>query len=350
MITHIAIFVLALAALVKGADYFVEYSARLARQLGVSDFIIGLTITSIGTSVPELAASVSAALQDHTGIIIGNVVGSNISNIGLVLGLTAALRAFETEKKMYERDGYIMIAAVILFFAFALDNKIESFEALIFMLGYVFYILFLIRSDNQEKSYQFRDFMKYVFDFEYLPPIRSRMFRKKEQGGVIENSNAGGEKLIRQRKFWINISVTILACLAIMVGARFLIDEAAWIAGLLSVPESVIGLSLIAVGTSLPELTVSISAAKKGKGSLVLGNLIGSNIANILLILGVTGSIQPLRINEISVVYTIPIMLFFSLTLVYFIRSDWKITRTQGWIAVVSYIIFMVLAFTLEWS
>ena len=148
MITHIAIFIVALIFLAKGADFFVEYAARLAKSFGVSDFIIGLTITSIGTSVPELAAAVSAALQDHTGLIIGNVVGSNIANIGLILGLSAALRPFSTESKMYERDGYIMIATVILFFAFSLNNHISAFEALIFILSYIFYILFLIRSDH----------------------------------------------------------------------------------------------------------------------------------------------------------------------------------------------------------
>ncbi len=351
MIVHFLIFIAALAFLAKGADFFVEYAARLAKRFGVSDFVIGLTITSVGTSVPELAASVSASLQEHSGLIIGNVVGSNIANIGLILGLSAIIKPFKTETNMYQRDGYIMIASVILFFAISLNNYISEWEAGIFILSYIFYVLFLLRSNNEGKAYYFRDFMHYVFDFEYITPIKSRLFKSVPKqpgkaGGKEEKSGPG----LFDKAVWKDISITLLSCVAVMLGARYLVQEAVWIAQLIHVPESVIGLSMIAIGTSLPELTVSISAVRKGKGGMVVGNVIGSNIANVLLIIGVSGIVFPLKIAEISVVYTLPILLFFSLAFLYFIRSDWEIKRSQGWIAVTAYVLFMVLAFIMGWS
>lgn len=352
MISHIAIFIVSLVLLAKGADYFVEYSARLARKFSVSDFIIGLTITSIGTSIPELAASISASVNHYSGIVIGNVVGSNIANIGLILGASAAFKAFTTEKKMYERDGFIMIASVLLFFGLSLDNNISLPEAIIMLLAYFFYILFIIKTDSAEEAYKFRDFLKYVFEFRYLSPLKPgrlyrRAFRKPKEERTVQEEEA---VKIFTKDLFKDFAIIILSCLAIMFGAKYLVIEAVWLANLLNVPESVVGLSIIAVGTSLPELSVSLSAVKKGKAGMVVGNVMGSNIANILLIIGVSGTINPMPIAEISVTYTIPILLFFSLALLYFIKSDWEIKRYQGVIAVIAYITFMVLAFVRGWS
>lgn len=352
MVSHILIFIVSLIFLAKGADYFVEYSGRVAKRFGVSDFVIGLTVTSIGTSIPELAASVSASIQEYSGIVIGNVVGSNIANIGLILGLSAAFRAFRTQRKMYERDGYIMIASVLIFFGFALNNMITRTEAVIMLIGYIFYIFFIIKTGNTNRAVHFRDFMKYVFDFEYMTPVKStiyRIVRKKKQDKELTNNEKGEVKKITGGVTR-DLGIIILSCTAIVFGARYLIGEAVWLAKLLHVPESVIGLSVIAVGTSLPELTVSLSAVRKEKGGMVVGNILGSNIANILLIIGVSGTIHPMAIVEISVTYTIPILIFFSLALLYFIKSDWEVKRYQGVIAIIAYITFMVLAFVLGWN
>lgn len=351
MISHIIILIVAFILLAMGAEYFVEYSARVAKRFSVSDFIIGLTITSIGTSVPELAASVSASLNGYSGIVIGNVVGSNIANVGLILGISATFKAFRTQKKMYERDGFIMIASVLLFFGFALNNSIGLPEAIIMLLSYIFYLFFLIKTDKSKKEVHFRDFMKYVFDFEYISPLKSKLYQIAARKPKEERTTQEKESVRFLTKGLIkDMLVIILSCLAVMFGSKYLVDEAIWLAQLLSVPESIIGLSLIAVGTSLPELTVSLSAVRKGKGGMVVGNVLGSNIANVLLVIGVSGTINPMAIAEISVTYTIPILLFFSLGLLYFIKSDWQIKRYQGVLAIFAYITFMILAFVLGWS
>ncbi|HAG90786.1 MAG TPA: sodium:proton exchanger, partial [Bdellovibrionales bacterium] len=175
MLIHFGIFLVALVALAKGADLFVESSAKIAKRLGVSDLVIGLTITSIGTSVPELASSISASLNQAPELIVGNIVGSNIANIGLILGLSALLRSIQTDAKMHDRDGLIMIASTALFFLFSLDNRINEVESGIFLLLYLMYIFFVILSSVRDRAYHFRDFMKFVFDFEYVEPVKQSL-------------------------------------------------------------------------------------------------------------------------------------------------------------------------------
>ena len=351
IIEHILLFIASLVFLVKGADYLVEFSGRVASKFGVSDFIIGLTVTSIGTSLPELAACISASLSHHSGIVIGNISGSNIANIGLILGISAAFRAFKTEKEMYERDGYIMMAGVLLFFGFVLDNKISFWEALILLMAYGFYLLFLIKSDNKRKAHHFHDFMGFIFDFQYIPNIRKNIIKRALRKQPEERTIKERETVKVFRMDVLKDFALILVCLLVVtLSAKYLIREAEWLAALIGVPESLVGLSLISLGTSLPELTVSLSAARQGKGAMVVGNVLGSNIANILLIIGISGMIHPLQVAEISVVYTIPILLFFSLALLYFVRSDWEIKRRQGLIAVFAYLLFMGFAFVMGLS
>jgi cation:H+ antiporter len=336
-----------LFTLVKGADFFVIASGKIAKKLGVSDFIIGLTLTSIGTSIPELAATISAAINGHSGLIVGNIVGSNIANIGVVLGSAAMVRAFKTNKAMFERDGYIMIACTLLFLFFSLNNQISRWESAIFLGIYIFYILFLIKSKNYKYSrYRFHDFMKYVFDFQYLVSLKNTVLESTLKKNVRSRTAEEKQQLRKfTRRLVIQALIAIVSLVIIMASVSFMIPEAVWLAGHFHLPENLIGLSLIALGTSLPELTVSISAARKGRGGMVAGNVIGSNIANIAMIIGITGFINPIQVSELSVIYTIPIMLFFSLALLYFIKSDWKIQRYQGLIALTAYIIFLVMAF-----
>jgi len=348
MIVHLVIFLVSLILLVKGADYFVEASAGIARSLGISDLIIGLTLTSLGTSVPELAASVSASLDGHPSLIIGNVVGSNIANIGLILGVSAMFKSFKTEKTMYERDGYIMIAGVVLFFVFSLDNRLSFWEALLLLCFYLFYLLFLLKTrDPEAESHRFRDFMSYVFNFEYImAPKRANSLSATLKPKVDVNEDATAQNKLSTHLLK-QIAIVAITGVVIVFSAKYLVQESVWLAQWLELPENVIGLSMIAVGTSIPELSVSISAIRKGKGEMVVGNVLGSNIANIVLILGVSGIIHPMDISEMSITVTIPIMLFFSLTLLYFIRSDWQIGRWQGLFALLAYLIFLTSAVVL---
>jgi cation:H+ antiporter len=299
--------------------------------------------------LPELASSLSAALAGSSGLVIGNVVGSNIANIGLVLGVGAAVRPFATAPRMYDRDGYILLASTLAFFAVSLDNRIDRADATLFLVTYVAYVVFVARSDRAGIELRFRDFLKFVFDFEYAAPLARRLTRRSRDPRPAESTEKrglGGEGPAMA----LEAGVVVLSLVALIVSARYVVAEAVWTAQLLSLPDNLIGLSLVAMGTSLPELLVSVAAARKGKAELIIGNVMGSNIANTLLVVGAAATVHPLDVAELSVVYTVPIMLFFSLGLLYFIRSNWRISRTQGALAVVAYVVFLATAFFQGWE
>ncbi len=346
MLVHAVIFLVSLIVLGKSADYLVEYSARLARRLHVSDLVVGLVITSVGTSLPELASSLSAAMAGSSGLVIGNVVGSNIANIGLVLGLAAMVRPFATNPRMHDRDGFVVLASVALFFGLALDNEIGRKDAAALLLFYVAYVIFAARTDREGVEHRFRDFLKFVFDFEYAAPVTRLLAQRKRKQ---ENATAPGAP-VQLRTLLMEVGIVIAALVALIVSARYVVAEAIWLAELFQLPDNLIGLSLVAIGTSLPELMVSVAAARKGKAELIVGNVMGSNIANLLLIIGLSATMTPIQVSELSVVYTIPIMLFFSLALLYFVRSSWRITRAQGAFAVAAYVAFLGAAFWQGWS
>ena len=344
MISHLAVLLVALAVLVKSADWVVKYAARVARRLQMSELVAGLLITAVGTSLPELASSLAAAFAGSPGLVIGNVVGSNIANLGLVLGAAALARPVETDAKMHDRDGFIVVASAALFFALVLDNRLGRLDAALFLGVYAAYTAFVVRSDRKGVEHRFKDFLKFVFDFEYAAPLTRGLKGRKgrtERARVEERDLHGvGREL-----------GAVAASLAVLVlGARFAVIEAVRLASTLGIPENLVGLSLLAVGTSLPELVVAVTAARRGRSAMVVGNVLGSNIANILLVGGLAALVRPLDVAELSVVYTIPIMLFFSITLLHFIRSDWRIGRDQGAIALVAYVAFLVAAFVYGWS
>lgn len=343
MVRHLAVLAVALLVLVKSADLLVEYGARLARRLGVSDLVVGLVITSVGTSLPELASSLAAALTGSPGLVIGTVAGSNIANIGLVLGFAAVVRPLETERKMHDRDGFMVVATAALFLVLALDNRVGRLDAAVFVVLYVAYTAFVVRSDREGVEHRFKDFLEFVFDFEYAVPVARRLTRRRSQTGNAESRR-------EPRGFGRDLAVITVSVAVLVAGARYVVVEAVWLAGVLQVPENLVGLSLVAVGTSLPELAVAVTAARRGSAEMVVGNVLGSNIANVLLILGVAALGRPLDVAEMSVVYTIPVMLFFSIGLLYFIRSDWQIGRGQGSLALIAYLSFLVAAFIQGWG
>jgi cation:H+ antiporter len=349
MLSHALILLASLVVLVKGADWFVEFAGRAARRLGVSDLIIGLTITSIGTSLPELASSVSASAQGHSALAVGNVVGANIANIGLILGAAAVVRPFATRQRMHDRDGFIMVAAAGLLFLSVLDNELSRIEAIAFVLFYVGYVAFAAQTDREDAEVRFADFMEYFFDFRRARRLlrRGRPPEESQEAAPPESDDPPGGS---RGRLLAEIGIAVLSCAAVVVSARFLVEEAVWAAGQLGLPENLIGLTLIALGTTQPELVIAITAARRGNGDMVVGNVMGSNIANVLLVLGLSGTVRPLEIPESSVVQTIPMLIFFSLGLLYLIKSGWRVTRRQGLFALSCYAAFIAIAFLNNWG
>ena len=204
-LVNVLLFVGGLLLLVKGADIFVGSSSWIAERFGVSEFIIGLTLVSIGTSVPELASSLTASFEHASGIVIGNVLGSNIANIGLVVSTAALLSNVKTEELMLRRDGYIMLFSAFLFLLFILDFRISRIEALIFLLLYVAYLLFLLdKVKKHDEDIYFKDFMNYFFKFEYLFDLKTRIESgvrgRIEEKIIKENVTESSEETERKTK------------------------------------------------------------------------------------------------------------------------------------------------------
>ena len=378
-VVNVLVFLGGLVLLVRGADLFVVTSSLIAKRFGVSEFIIGLTLVSVGTSVPELASSLTASFQQANGIVIGIILGSNIANIGLITSTAAILSNMRTEEVMLRRDGYIMLFSSFLLFLFMLDFKISRLEALVFLLLYLVYLLFLLdKVKKHEEDIYFKDFLIYFFKFEYFFDLKTRIrsgIRSygKENGmpglpsalgtGEEIEKKTGTESVTESENE--NIDVDIIAenlsetsllieflkmvasWIAIIIGAKYFVEQSIFFAVLFKVPETLIGISLVAVGTSVPELMVTVSAARSGYANIALGNVIGSNTTNILLIMGCAGLVHPLTITGLSIYYIAPFMLIISTLLLLFIRTGWRIKRFEGWILLLLYSGFMILIFRL---
>jgi len=341
VLVNLIFLIAGLALLVKGADYFVTAAASMAKRFGVSGFVIGLTLVAVGTSIPELASSITASLKHAGGLVIGAIVGSNIANIGLIVGIAALLSAVRTHAVMLKRDGYIMFFAAMIFLLAIVDLVITPIEAAILLAFYVAYILFLIeQGPDKSEKYEFDHFMRYFFKLGYVKSLMVRMNGQRRRREKDKRKKAEKPEPL-PNSLGKDIAILIAGGAAVAIGSNFLIDGAIFFANLFNVPDTIIGITLIAVGTSLPELMVTISAAKKGYGSIAVGNVIGSNIANILLILGVSGLIFPLAVTEATLYVAAPFMVLMSALLLVFLRTGWRIKRKEGLIFLVLYGVFM---------
>lgn len=333
---------IALAVLVKGSDFFVDSASKLAKQLGVSEFIIGLTIVALGTSLPEFASAIVAALKGHTGLIIGNVVGANIANICLNLGLSSVIVALQIRKEMFRRDGIFLIIISILFLIFSLNRTISRVEGLVLYTLFMFYIGYLFKFQPGKGKFGFR---AYLADGEFLRKfVRSTTYKQIVSTSFNFISPKKGLTAEEQSffDFFKNVFILIFGGVAIFYGAKYVVPSAVNIAYYFKIPEDLVGLVLLSLGTTLPELTVSLTAIKKGLNNILIGNVLGSNIANILLIGGVSAIVHPLAINTISLYYTIPFMVLMTFMLLTLIRSHWILRMFEGLILLVFYILFII--------
>lgn len=342
VILDILLFILGVIFLVKGADLFVFSSARIAKKFGVSEFVIGLTFVAIGTSIPELASSIVASIKHNPELVVGNVIGSNVANIGLILGLSAAIAYKRSEKTILNRDSYIMLSSAIIFYLFALNEVISRIESGILLLFYASYLLFLfeVKPGSRIKN-DFTDFVEYFFKFQYITTIRSQIFSRNKKTVKQEEK----VKKLFKESIIMDLLFMLISGVGIVYGAKLLVDGAISITNYFSLPTAITGVLFVAIGTSIPELVVSLTAARKGHGSMAIGNILGSNIANIALIVGVSGLISPLTLGSTVIYFLAPFMIFISLLLVYFLRTKWKVSRTEGIILLILYVLFILAIF-----
>lgn len=275
MLVTIAILVVSLVMVVTGADFLVDGASSIARKSGVSDFVIGLTIVGFGTSCPELVVSLTGAIQGISDVAIGNVVGSNIFNTLLILGLTATLSPLVITKANKTRDIPITILVTLILCIFILTGEIGRWAGVLFILLFAGYMVYCFKSDNAQT--------------EDVPEKEITLFKA--------------------------IFLTVLGLAFLIFGGKYFVNSAVDIAKALNVSEKFIAVTLLAGGTSLPELVTCIIASVKGKGQLALGNILGSNVFNILLILGCSAIVNPISCLGMKPVDTI--VLLASAVLVY---------------------------------
>jgi len=306
--------VLGFILLVIGGEFLVRASVALSFKFNISKMVIGMTVVSFATSAPELLVSLQAALSGSPAIAINNVVGSNIANIGLVLGITAMVSVIAVDKSFYKVNWPVMMLfSIVLYYFLKNDNVLSALEGGILFAGLVVFLMYLIRSAKNDAD---------------LDDVDDAL-------AVVSNFKIG---------IWL-----LIGAAALYFGSEWLVDGSKAIARSIGVSEAVIGVSLIAIGTSVPELAASVIAAAKQEKAISLGNLIGSNIFNIASVLGLTAMVKPIPVTEVSILSTdIFWMIGFSAVLIplIFLPNRLQISRFKGFALVVGYGIFMFLVFT----
>lgn len=327
LLKNVVILLIGFVLLVKGADYFVEGSSSVAKKFGIPSIIVGLTIVAMGTSFPELAVSVTAGLSGSNEIAISNVVGSNIFNLIVVLGVCSIISPIKVDKEVMKRDMPFLIFITFILVAFVCDRVFPWTDLSkdgegVGLLSRFDSIIFIIL------------FIAYMF-----VTVTSALAHMKSNKAKSDDSEDDSEEV----KTWLAIVFIVGGIIAIKFGGDFVVNSASYIATEFGMSETLVGLTIVAVGTSLPELVTSIVAAKKGETSLAIGNVVGSNIFNILLILGVSGTIHP-----ITVIMDNCIDLFIVLicTVLVFIFAKLKddISRFEGAVMVAVYVGYMAYA------
>lgn len=291
--------------LIKGSDFFVDGAAGIARRFGVPQLVIGLTIVAMGTSAPEAAVSIASASKGSAGIAIGNIVGSNILNIWIILGVTALMVVMAVAKSTIKYEMPFMIAITVLLLILGLDGQIGRIDAIIFLIVFAAYLAYLFR------------------------------LAKKSGNEEAETESA--------KKYSVPIAIilTIIGMALIIGGSQVTVNAATSIARSFGVSDRIIGLTIVALGTSLPELFTSINAARKGNADIAIGNIVGSNVFNILFVLGISGIITDIpfaanfRIDTLVAIAASAMLLVFSI-------KDRKIKKWAGCIFLISYAAYFI--------
>lgn len=302
------------ALLIKGADYFVEGSSKIAALLKVPPILVGLTIVAFGTSSPEATVSIIAAMEGNADVAVGNVIGSNIFNITFVVGITALLNPLKVENTTLQKEIPFTFLASVALFVLMGDMVLQNaeFNAITRTEGIILLLFFSV-------------FMYYI-----LEAARNN-----------RNSTVQEEEVIIEKKWGKYILLTVGGLAAIIFGGDLVVNNSIKIAYSFRMSETLVGLTIVAVGTSLPELVTSITAAIKKQSEIALGNIVGSNIFNILFVLGAASVISPLPVDG-KMFLDVILMLLLTILLFVFSRTKFQIAKSEGIILAVAYIVYMV--------
>jgi cation:H+ antiporter len=318
MLLNVALVIIGLVGLLYGGDSLVRGAARLASSLGVSPTVVGLTVVAFGTSVPELLVSLSAAARGSSDIALGNVLGSNIANVGLIIGVTALVYPLSVHWRLIRREIPLMIGVSILVFALALNGNLGQLDGLILFIGF--------------------------FGFAALSYFLAREDRTQIEPGIAEYDENEGITPVARVNRRREVGRLVFGIILLGAGAQATVVGATEIALAAGVSEMLIGVTLVAFGTSLPELAASVMAALRRETDIAVGNVIGSNISNLLLILGATALVKPIGVEPAQLQFEFPAMIIFAVLVIPF-ALDRRLVRREGLIFLLLYMGFITATF-----
>ncbi len=309
----ILLFLLGLFFLIIGAEALVRGASRLATILGISPLVIGLTVVAFGTSSPELAVSIKSALSSQSNIALGNVIGSNIFNILFILGLSSLIVPLVVAQQLIRLDVPLMIALSAIVLILSLDENLSRGDGFILLVGLISYVWFLIYQSRRETI-----------------AVKDEYTKKFEVKRLLKSN-------------WIqNISLVLGGFVLLILGSRWVVDSAVSFAHFLGVSELVVGLTIVAAGTSLPEVVTSVIAAVRGERDIAVGNVVGSNLFNIMGVLGITSIVAPtgIEVSKAVIGFDLPVMIAVALACLPIFFTDGVISRCEGALLIGYYVIY----------
>jgi cation:H+ antiporter len=316
IVALIAVLIIALIIVIKSADTFVDNLVDIGGALGISQIILGVTAAAIGTSLPEFGSALIASLSGSVDIGVGTVIGSNIWNIAGILGISAtAAGVMQTDSKGINRDGLVTLGTGLILIFFMLFGNINWTASVVMIVFYIFYLWRLIKAQKKYTNNKKRDIIEYKSE--------KKSFDKR--------------KLI----------LVLLGLAGLIIGCRLLVYSGVELARIAGIPEMIMGLFTLAIGTSIPELVVTLSSAMKGLHELSVGTVLGSNTFNILIGIGIPALFIDIPVDRLSLTFDAPVMIFVTVLLLLLIKKNGKLTRVSGIILMATYIAYAVIRLTI---
>lgn len=326
MLLHSISFILGLGILYLGAKWLVRGASEVAKRFGIRPMIIGLTVVALGTSLPEFLLNVFAVSMGEDGLAIGNIIGSNIANIALILGVSASITPLIFNRDALRKEYPMMLGVTALFYVLALDGLVSRMDGSILIAGLVAFMIYVIR-----------DAVKSGRNPDETPAT--------EVTCSDESGRRSGLRAIMKSPKMVPYARALLivgGMAALTIGARLMVDAAIGIASFLEIAPIIIGLTIVAIGTSLPELAATLMCAIRKESDMSVGNILGSNMLNILFVVGFVAVLRPIEVETVSINVHFPVMIVFSLALYPLARPGHKLSRSNGIVLLVAFITYLV--------
>lgn len=348
MAINIVLLVLGVIIVLKGADWLTDGAVNIATRFGVSQMVIGLTIVAMGTSMPEFCVSMVSALKGTPDLAVGNVVGSNTLNTLLIVGCSALVAPIMVKRSSVKRDIPFAVVASLLMLLFCLDGAIGRVDATVLFAGFCLFMFVTLKYAKTTEEHAATVATSGAATTTAISEASTSQASSSEasssessapeasssETSVPEASQASGTSMLKA------VVMLVVGLLCLIAGSNMFVDNASFVASSLGVSDAVIGLTIVAGGTSLPELATSMVSAKKGNSDIAIGNVIGSNVFNILMIIGITGLVKPMHIAGITTLDLI-MMLASMLLMWFFCRTTYKVKRWEGAVLTIVYLAYL---------